>query len=68
MPDQVPVNLADGAVVAALAAPDNVNPVPPACVALVVSSFCLCHLGLLHMSPVDRAGPVSEISPHSYFL
>ena len=20
------------------------------------------------MSPVDRAGPVSEISPHSYFL
>ena len=22
----------------------------------------------LFMSPVDRAGPVSEISPHSYFL
>ena len=22
------------------------------------------HLGPLHMSPVDRAGPVSEISPH----
>ena len=25
-------------------------------------------LGPLHMSPVDRASPVTEISPHSYFL
>ena len=30
MPDQVPVNPADGAVVAAVRAQDNVNPVPPA--------------------------------------
>ena len=30
MPDQVPVNPADGAVVAAVGAPDNVNPAPPA--------------------------------------
>ena len=25
-------------------------------------------LGPLHMSPVDRASQVTEISPHSYFL
>ena len=30
MPDQVPVNPADGAVVAAVGALDNVNPTPPA--------------------------------------
>jgi len=30
MPDQVPVNPADGAVVAAVGAPDNVNPALPA--------------------------------------
>ena len=30
---------------------------------------CLCSDPVpLHMSPVGRAGPVTETSPHSYFL
>ena len=29
-----------------------------------VSNLSFFVLGPLHMSPVDRAGPVSEISPH----
>ena len=27
-----------------------------------------CNSGPLHMSPIDRASPVTDIPPHSYFL